>query len=199
MNEGAIREAARDGKADEDGGEWCEEEYLREESQHDKSIACARVPTMNDIAVLLHNVRSAHNVGSVFRTSDAVGVSRMILTGYTPVPVDRFGRIQRDIAKTALGAERDVPWESHGSPTKIIETLRERGWRIIGIEQDERSRDYRQFRCDGPTLFVFGNEVRGLSRELRNQCDSLLEIPMRGKKESLNVSVAAGIILFSVL
>ena len=150
------------------------------------------------VAVLLHNVRSAHNVGSVFRTADAAGVSRIFLTGYTPRPQDRFERPQKEIAKTALGAETAIPWEYHASPAKLIADLKRAGSQIVGVEQDSRSRDYRSFELTRPTVFVFGNEVRGLSPELRKQCDLLIEIPMRGTKESLNVSVAAGIILFQV-
>lgn len=149
-----------------------------------------------ETAVLLHNVRSAHNVGSIFRTADAAGVSRVYLCGYTPRPVDRFGRPHKEIAKTALGAERFLHWEYAKEPHSFFAVLRGAGWRVVGVEQDARAHDYRSFKQEGPTLFVFGNEVRGLSRELRRQCDELIEIPMQGYKESLNVSVAAGIILF---
>jgi len=148
------------------------------------------------IAALFHNVRSTHNVGSLLRTSDGAGVPKVYLTGYTPTPVDRFGRPQKDIAKTALGAERFISWEYAKHPSSIIRRLRAEGWEIIGVEQDARAVDYRGFTPKLPTLFVFGNEVRGLSLALRDQCDALIEIPMHGKKESLNVSVAAGVILF---
>mgnify|MGYP001606051227 CR=1 FL=1 len=167
---------------------------------------------MKKIAVLLHNVRSAHNVGSIFRTADAAGVERVYLSGYTPRPLDRFGRIQKEIAKTALGADRSVPWKYAPTPTRFITELRSAGWSIIGVEQDVHAKDYRTFTSHRSVLFIFGNEVRGLSKDLRSQCDSLIEIPMRGStvrqadhprhtgrgKESLNVSVAVGIILFSV-
>jgi 23S rRNA (guanosine2251-2'-O)-methyltransferase len=151
---------------------------------------------MQKTAVLLHNVRSTHNVGSIFRTADAAGVSKLYLSGYTPVPEDRFGRVQKDIAKTALGAEKFVPWEFWKNVKQEIENMKSGGWRVVGVEQDARSHDYRDFKTKQPTLFVFGNEVRGLSPQLRVLCDELIEIPMRGEKESLNVSVAAGIILF---
>ena len=151
-----------------------------------------------EIAVLLHNIRSTHNVGSIFRTADAAGVSRVYLTGYTPLPTDRFGRAQKDIAKTALGAEQYLPWEHHASPMRLIAKLKKEGWHIVGVEQDARAQDYREFKIKPKTVFVFGNEVLGISSGLRNKCDALIEIPMHGKKESLNVSVAAGIILFSV-
>lgn len=153
---------------------------------------------MREIAVLLHNIRSTHNVGSIFRTADAAGVSRVFLSGYTPCPTDRFERVQKDIAKTALGAEKTVAWEYHKMP-KMITRLKRAGWRIVGVEQDTRSQDYRSFALTQPTLFIFGNEVKGLSSSLRKVCDELIEIPMRGTKESLNVSVATGIVLFSVL
>ncbi len=153
---------------------------------------------MQEIAVLLHNIRSTHNVGSIFRTADAAGVARVYLSGYTPSPTDRFGRAQKDIAKTALGAEDYIPWEHHTSPARLLSKLKKEGWVIVGVEQDARALDYRRFKTQPKTLFILGNEVAGISKELRKKCDALVEIPMHGKKESLNVSVAAGIILFSV-
>lgn len=154
---------------------------------------------MKEVAVLLHNIRSAHNVGSIFRTCDAVGVARVYLSGYTPAPIDRFGRPQKDIAKTALGAEREVPWEYAKTPAGLFKRLRRDGWHVAGIEQSVGSIDYRTFKSSAPVLFVLGNEVRGISPQLLKQCDTILEIPMRGTKESLNVSVAAGIVLFGTL
>lgn len=151
-----------------------------------------------EIGVLLHNVRSTHNVGSIFRTADAAGVSRMFLSGYTPTPTDRFGRVRKDIAKTALGAEKMVAWVHVPNIFSWIPKLKKEGWRVIGVEQDARAIDYTRFKQRRDTLFIFGNEVRGLSKPVRALCDEIVEIPMRGKKESLNVSVAAGIILFSV-
>lgn len=152
------------------------------------------------VAVLLHNVRSAHNVGSIFRTADAAGVSAIYLSGITPAPLDRFGRARQDIAKAALGAQKLLAWEYRASPFGVILKLRKEGWAIIGVEQDKKAVDYRKFSAGGklkkPTLFIFGNEVRGIPPSLRARCDMLIEIPMHGKKESLNVSVAAGIVLF---
>ena len=152
---------------------------------------------MHEVAVLLHNIRSAHNVGSFFRTSDAAGVSKIFLSGYTPRPVDRFGREQKEIAKTALGANAWIPWEYAKDPKVFIKKVHEAGWQIVGVEQDKRSIDYRDLKLTKPTFFIFGNEVLGMSPAMRNACDILVEIPMHGKKESLNVSVSAGIILFS--
>lgn len=148
--------------------------------------------------MLLHNVRSVHNVGSIFRTADAAGVSKVILSGYTPTPLDRFGYSRKDLAKVALGAEKSIPWEYQKNSFAVIADHRAKGWRIIGVEQDARAIDYRKFRSKGKTLFILGNEVRGISPALRKRCDALVEIPMHGKKESLNVAVAAGIVLFSV-
>ena len=150
-----------------------------------------------EIAVLLHNIRSTHNVGSIFRTADAAGVSKIYLTGYTPSPLDRFGREQKDIAKTALGAQKYISWECSTTPNAILKKIKSEGWVIIGVEQDSRAIDYRSLKPGNKTLFIFGNEVLGLSRGLRDKCDAIIEIPMHGKKESLNVSVTAGIVLFS--
>lgn len=152
-----------------------------------------------ETAVLLHNIRSAHNVGSIFRTADGAGVTRIFISGYTALPLDERGHTHKDIAKTALGAEKAMPWAYDASPLTIIERQKASGWRIVGIELDERAHDYREFSLTAPTLFIFGNEVEGVPEEIRALCDELLMIPMRGMKGSLNVSVAAGVILFSAL
>ena len=152
-----------------------------------------------EVAVLLHNIRSAHNVGAIFRTADAAGVTKIYLSGYTPTPIDRFGRPRKEIEKTALGGEFSVRWEYAKAPALVISKLKKSGWHIVGVEQDERAIDYRTFKTDKPTLIILGNEVKGISKRLRDRCNTLVEIPMHGTKESLNVSVAAGIILFSLL
>jgi tRNA G18 (ribose-2'-O)-methylase SpoU len=152
-----------------------------------------------EIAVLLHNIRSAHNVGAVFRTADAAGATHVYLSGYTPTPVDRFGRSQKDIAKTALGAQHSVPWSHHPHLATLLPRLKKEQWRIVGVEQDARAVDYRRAAYGGRAVLVLGNEVRGISPSLRDQCDMLVEIPMHGAKESLNVSVAAGIVLFRAI
>src|SRR3989338_7976372 len=139
------------------------------------------------VAVLLHNIRSAHNVGSIFRTFESAGVKKIYLSGYTPTPASSFGRARKDIAKTALGAEQMLAWEQVVSPYGIIAKLKREGWAIVGVEQDKRAIDYRKFKLRKPTLFIFGNEVRGIPPMLRAKCDTLIEIPMHGKKQSLNV------------
>ena len=151
---------------------------------------------MFEKAILIHNVRSAHNVGAIMRTADGAGVSRVYLSGYTPQPVDRFGRADRRLSKTALGAETMLEWEYSKDASRIIRRLKKDDWDIFGIELDPRARDYRDVTLERNTLFILGNEVRGLSPALKDACDVLIEIPMKGEKESLNVAVAAGIVLF---
>ena len=153
---------------------------------------------MREVALLLHNIRSVHNVGSIFRTADAAGVSKIYLSGYSPTPLDRFGYPRKDLAKVALGAEKSIPWEHQKNCDAIVAGLRDKRWLIVGVEQDDLAIDYRKLKLKDKTLFILGNEVRGISPALRKKCDILVEIPMHGKKESLNVGVAAGIILFSV-
>jgi tRNA G18 (ribose-2'-O)-methylase SpoU len=149
-----------------------------------------------DTYVILHNIRSAHNVGSIFRTADGAGVAKMYLTGYTPAPVDRFGREDREIAKTSLGATGTVPYEAEFSIEKVVGELKARGVTVVAVEQTERAVDYRTFRPEGDIVYIFGNEVTGVEGEVLEKADHHVHVPMVGVKESLNVSVCAGIILF---
>ena len=151
-----------------------------------------------DIRVVLHNIRSAHNVGSIFRTADALGVTHIYCSGYTPAPLDRFGRPVKEIAKTALGAEKSIAWEVLKRPNATLGRLKKEGFTVVGIEQDKRAQDYKTYTPPEKIVILVGNEVRGLSLSLRDSCDVLLEIPMRGKKESLNVGVSFGISLFRI-
>lgn len=150
----------------------------------------------NEIWVLLHNIRSAHNVGSMFRTGDAIGVSRFLITGFTPAPLDRFKRPMKEIAKTALGAELTIPWEQEESYVDFIAAAKSQGFVVVGIEQDTRAVDYKTYTPAAKTLIVVGEEVNGIVQPLRDTCDVLLEMPMNGNKESLNVSVAFGVALY---
>jgi len=152
----------------------------------------------DNFTVALHNIRSAYNVGSIFRTAEAAGVSKIYLIGHTPTPTDRFGRARKDIQKTALGAEKTVPWKHVSRFGTFINHLRREKFYIIGVEQSEQSVDYKSVHPKQKTALVFGNEVRGLPPSILKQCDIVAEIPMKGKKESLNVSVAVGIVLFHV-
>ena len=151
------------------------------------------------VAVLLHNIRSTYNVGSLFRTADAAGVSKIYLSGYTPTPVDKFNRPRKDIAKVALGAEKSVAWEYAHSPEKIIKELKRQKFQIVALEQTEDSVDYKKMKIKKPVLFIVGNEVEGIEKKMLALCDTVAEIPMRGRKESLNVSVAFGVALFRIL
>lgn len=151
------------------------------------------------VYLLLCDIRSAHNVGAMFRTADAAGVSEIFLSGTTPRPVDRFGRPVSEIAKTALGAEKNVPWH-YVTAGLLLTRLKKAGVRIVALEQSAGAVDYKKARLGKqPTLFVVGNEVKGLSKKILSRCDVIAEIPMRGKKESLNVSVALGVALFRIL
>ncbi|MBC8465272.1 MAG: RNA methyltransferase [Parcubacteria group bacterium] len=154
--------------------------------------------SMKKIVLILHNIRSTYNVGAIFRTADGAGVSHVYLSGYTPLPVDQFNRPRKDIAKTALGAEVSVPWTATKNISTLISRLKKDGYTIVGLEQDERSVDYRSVPKKEKVALLVGNEVRGISPPLRKKCDVLIEIPMRGEKESLNVSVATGIALYAV-
>jgi 23S rRNA (guanosine2251-2'-O)-methyltransferase len=152
--------------------------------------------------LILPDIRSTQNVGAMFRTADAVGIDKIYLTGYTPDPVDRFGKKRKDIAKSALGAEESVPWEHKKSLTALIDKLKKDKFKIIAIEQAKNSIDYKTLRLGSgqeKIAFIVGNEVSGLPFSVLKKCDFIAEIPMKGKKESLNVSVACGIALFRIL
>jgi len=152
-----------------------------------------------DSILILPDIRSAINVGAIFRTADAVGISKVFLVGYTPRPTDKFGRIQKDIAKSALGAETWIPWEYKKTLIPLINSLKKGGYKIIAIEQDERSVDYRKVKNSEKVAIIMGPEVLGLPKKILDHCDLIIQIPMYGKKESLNVSVACGVALFRIL
>jgi tRNA G18 (ribose-2'-O)-methylase SpoU len=149
--------------------------------------------------LILPDIRSAINIGAIFRTADAVGISQIFLVGCTPRPTDTFGRVQKDIAKSALGAETWIPWKYEKSLIPLINKLKKSGYIIVAIEQDKRSIDYRKFKKTDKIAILLGPEVDGLDKKVLDKCDQILEIPMYGKKESLNVSVACGVALFKIL
>jgi 23S rRNA (guanosine2251-2'-O)-methyltransferase len=155
--------------------------------------------------LIIHNVRSVVNVGAMFRTADAAGVGKIYLTGYTPTPRDRFGRVRRDMAKSALGAEQSVPWEQEKSLPALMRRLKQDKFYIIAIEQDKKSVDYKKVALKaknahhGGQAFIVGPEVAGIPKSILKNCDVIAEIPMAGGKESLNVSVALGVALFRIL
>lgn len=153
-------------------------------------------------SVWLHNIRSVYNVGSIFRTADAVGIDHIYLSGYTPLPIDRFGRERNDMAKVAIGAEKTVSWSHLENPLQDMQNLKKTGSHIIGIEQNENSInifDYRRPQNVSEIIIAMGEEVSGIEEQQLKLCDDILEIPMYGKKESLNVSVSFGVAVYQVL
>jgi len=152
------------------------------------------------------------NVGSIFRTADCLGVSKIVLVGTTPTPIDRFGRKRKDFIKVSLGTEEFVKWEYVKEIEPTINEFKKEGYKIIALEQDSRAihltpspspklgEGSARGRREGvKSVLIVGNEVEGVPRKTLGQCDKIIEIPMKGRKESLNVSVATGIALFNLL
>lgn len=152
-----------------------------------------------EVFVLLHDIRSVHNVGSMWRTANAAGVNKIFLSGYTPLPIDRFGRERKDFAKVALNSQKSVLWEYAENPVNLVKRMKKEGIFVVAVEQSKKSVDYKKVKIKKPVLFLVGNEVDGFSQKLLNLADVVAEIPMRGDKESLNVSVAFGVALFRML
>lgn len=157
------------------------------------------------IVVIAHNIRSTHNVGSIFRSADGFGVDKLYLTGYSPYPRLTVGdhrlphlaaKMHKDIHKTALGAEVTVDFEYRYNVVEVIEDLRQKGYRIVGLEQDKNSRSLFTYQPPAKIALLLGEEVNGIDQDLRKNLDEIIEIPMFGQKESFNVSVASGIALF---
>lgn len=146
-----------------------------------------------ELVIIAHNIRSLHNLGSLFRTADAAGVSKIYCTGYTGNPLDN------KTAKVSLGAEKTVAWERARTVALLIQKLKRAGFTIAALEQHPRSKPLQSYHSRFPLALIVGNEVRGISPALLKRADVILEIPMRGKKESLNVSVAFGIAVYELL
>ncbi|MBK8339632.1 MAG: RNA methyltransferase [Flavobacteriales bacterium] len=144
------------------------------------------------VRVVLEDVRSRHNVGSIFRTSDAFGIEGIVLCGFTPVPP------HREIEKTALGATQSVPWSHAPDALKAIHALKDAGYMVLAVEQTLHARPLEEVArpVDWPLALVFGNELNGVSEAVIAACDGCLMIPQHGSKHSLNVSVCAGIVLW---
>jgi len=141
--------------------------------------------------IILENIRSCHNVGAIFRTADGAGCEKIFLAGYTPAPPDRR------IEKVSLGAENFLQWEKIAETKKICEKLRAKNFKILALEQTEKSQNlFFKKKFDQKIALILGNEITGISAETLDFCDEILEIPMRGQKSSLNVSVAAGVAFF---
>lgn len=146
--------------------------------------------------LILENIRSAYNVGAMFRTADGAGVSKVFLIGYTPAPLDRFGRVQPEIEKTSLGASTEMAWEQAEAIVPLLQKLQAEGFQIVAVEQSSTSVPLATFSVPEKVAYIMGNEIEGVSREALMVADVIVEIPMLGTKESLNVGVAAGIILY---
>ncbi|HLX11622.1 MAG TPA: RNA methyltransferase [Bacteroidota bacterium] len=145
------------------------------------------------VSVLLDNIRSNYNVGSIFRSSDGARIKKLYLTGYTPSPP------RKEIEKTALGATETVPWEYHKDPVELITKLKSEGVKICLLEQTTESRPYHSLtKQDFPLCVVVGNEITGVSPKLVSLADMAIDIPMHGHKQSLNVAVAYGIAIFEI-
>lgn len=156
--------------------------------------------TETSLVLIANDIRSAHNVGSLFRTASGAGVEKIYLTGYTLVPA-RPGKLyltraEKDLAKTALGAEQEIPYEQRENVEECILELQKNGYQVIGLEQSEASVDYQTSPTSNKVALLIGTEVEGIPKDLQEICDVLYEIPMYGTKNSLNVSVATGIALY---
>ena len=142
--------------------------------------------------IILPNIRSGHNVGAIFRTADGAGVDKLYLTGYTPCPP----HVQID--KVSLGAEKWMPWEYRKQTGRLLKELKKMGYNIVALEQTKTSQNIFDWQPKFPTALVLGNEKTGVPKSLLKYCDESVEIPMRGKKNSLNVSVAAGVAMYRI-
>ena len=156
-----------------------------------------------ELFLVLHNIRSAYNVGAILRTADGAGAARVFFSGYTPTP-NKEKKIyqtqaEKMIAKTALGAEKAVAWEKIENVEKLIEEFRNKKIGIISLENIKGAKDLKNFKPQFPLALILGNEVEGVSSEVLKKSDAIISIPMRGQKESLNVSVAAGIAIYEIL
>lgn len=160
-----------------------------------KSVEEFRQAEKNGIIAVMDNIRSMHNVGSVFRTADAFLIEAIFLCGYTPQPP------HRDINKTALGATDTVDWIYYPKTIEAVEELKRKGYKVYGIEQTDGSISLEKFEAatNEKLAVVFGNEVEGVDAEVLKVCDGSIEIPQLGMKHSLNISVAAGIVLWELV
>jgi tRNA G18 (ribose-2'-O)-methylase SpoU len=159
---------------------------------------------MKQLILIAHNLRSSHNVGSLLRTADGLGVSKVILSGYTPYPLASSDtrlphlarKINGQIVKTALGAEKLVDWEHHEAIEPVLSSLRSEGYKIYGLEQTVGAIALPEFTSPPRLALIVGREVEGLEPVILDLCDGALEIPMLGKKESFNVAQAAAMALY---
>jgi len=147
---------------------------------------------MKEIVLILQNIRSLDNVGSIFRTADVFKVSKIYLCGYTGTPP------RHEISKVALGAEEWIPWEQCKQTHVVIKRLRKEGYKILALETGKGAKKLGKKCYSGKVALILGNEVKGITPAIQKRADDVVEIPMCGKKESLNVSVAAGVALYAL-
>lgn len=157
------------------------------------------MPRNKTCVLILENLRSVENTASIFRTAEGLGVSKIILVGTTPAPLDRFGRKRADFAKVALGSEDMVTWQYVKDLKEAIEELKSQNFQILALEQMSGSKNLKDFKTENAFALIVGNEIDGVSKEVLEISDEIVEIPMHGKKESLNVSVSTAIALFVLL
>jgi len=148
--------------------------------------------TSKEIIVFAHNIRSAFNVGSIFRTSDAAGIHRIILGGYSAYPP------HPKLLKVSLGAEKTIPYERCAQSWRKIDDFKKQQYQIVALEKTGQAENIFNFKPEFPMVLILGNEKKGLSPKILKKCDKIVSIPMRGKKESLNVSVAYGIAVYQL-
>lgn len=161
---------------------------------------------LKKIVLLVNDIRSTHNVGSIIRTAECFGVSHIYFTGYTPYPTTKndsrlphvSSKLTTQISKTSLGAENDVSWSHHHNLRELISMLKTEDFEIIALEQNSSSISIEKFVPNNNTAVLLGNEVKGIDPELFNFCDKIIEIPMFGNKESLNVVQASAVMLYQI-
>jgi 23S rRNA (guanosine2251-2'-O)-methyltransferase len=161
---------------------------------------------MRDVVLVVHNVRSAHNVGSLLRTAEGLGVAKVYLSGYTPYPTSlndtrlpHIGkRVDAQIHKTSLGAETSIEWQQADKAKSLLQRLEKQGYALVALEQTSEAVSLDKFKPPPKVALIVGNEVGGVDPEILDICNVHLEIPMRGRKESFNVAVAAAIALYQL-
>lgn len=146
--------------------------------------------------VICDNIRSLHNIGSVFRTADGAGVDKIYLCGISGRPDEE--KAKKKILKVALGADKTVKWEYVKQAWRVIEDLKKEGFGVVSLEQTSKSIDFIKYKPDFPVALIIGNEKNGVNKSLLKRSDAIIEIPMKGSKESLNVSVAFGIAAYYI-
>lgn len=187
----------KEGEADDEAYDKWAYGLVRQQSREEwYDMHTAMIAKQTDICLILDNIRSVHNVGSLFRTAETIGISKIFCAGTTPTPLDRFGRARPDFAKVSLGAEKTVAWEYVANTMTAVRRLKKAGYKVVALEQHEESIDYKDFMPAEHQAVIVGNEVDGVSSTVLKHADAIAEIPMRGNKESLNVAVATGVVLF---